>query len=195
MPTAHRRDQTEQPITLRARRRAGNAHATDGVADQSRRNTIMSVFRLPASVRTHLYGATEPRGAPTLRWRQRHGHRQQLPAAVRQWLAVGTKTLPFREKEHEMPSLQQGPGSRSTFRLVLCVAGALLASGVSIISWFLRQRDYRRTLNELNNLNEQDLRELRISKADFSAIARAEAERLHNLRRRSQQSTVSRTRN
>jgi uncharacterized protein YjiS (DUF1127 family) len=94
-----------------------------------------------------------------------------------------------------MPSLQQGPGSRSTFRLVLCVAGALLASGVSIISWFLRQRDYRRTLNELNNLNEQDLRELRISKADFSAIARAEAERLHNLRRRSQQSTVSRTRN
>jgi hypothetical protein len=87
-----------------------------------------------------------------------------------------------------MPSSQQGPRGRSTFHLVSRAAAALLASGVN---WFLRRRDYRRTLNELHNLNEMDLRELRISKADFSAIATAEAERLYKLRRGSQPSTGS----
>jgi uncharacterized protein YjiS (DUF1127 family) len=90
-----------------------------------------------------------------------------------------------------MPSSQQSPRGRSAFYLISCTAAALLASGASIVNWFLRRRDYRRTLNELHNLNETDLRDLRISKADFSAIATAEAERLHKLRRGSQPSTGS----
>jgi hypothetical protein len=90
-----------------------------------------------------------------------------------------------------MPSSQQGSRGRSTFHLISCAAAVLLACGASIVNWFLRRRDYRRTLNELHNLNELDLRELRISKADFSAIATAEAERLHKLRRGLQPSTGS----
>jgi hypothetical protein len=160
-----------------------------------RRNTIMRFFRLPASVRAQLYGETKPRGAPAvrLRRRRRYGRHQQPPAAVRLSLAAGTKTFlfRFREKEHEMPSLQNGPESRFIFRLMSCAAAALLTSGMWIATWFQRRRDYRRTLNELHALSEQDLRELRISGADFNAIARAEAKRVHELRRGSQLSNRS----
>jgi hypothetical protein len=150
----------------------------------------MGDFKLPASV--HLDGAIRPGRAPAVRLhRRRYGRRQRPAAAVHLWLAAGTKTflLRFREKDHEMPSLQQGPRSRSTFHLMSCVAAALWASAESIVNWFLRRRDYCRTLNELHNLDEPDLRDLRISKADFSAIAWAEAERLCELRRGSRPST------
>lgn len=54
---------------------------------------------------------------------------------------------------------------------------------VSVSGWFLRWRDYHRTLNELECFTERDLRELRINKADFVAIAWDEAARRHELRR------------
>jgi hypothetical protein len=164
-----------------------------GVADPSGRNTTMRVFKLPAFVRVQLYGATKPRAAPAvrLRRRRRYGRHQQPPATVRLWLAAGTFLLRFRQKEREMPSLQPGPGSRSIFRLMSCAAAALLTSGTLVADWFLRRRDYRRTLGELRRLSEPDLRELRISAADFSAIAWAEAERLHELRSGSQLSNGS----
>jgi uncharacterized protein YjiS (DUF1127 family) len=59
-----------------------------------------------------------------------------------------------------------------------------LAFGVSVADRFLRWRCYRRMLNELANLSERELRELRISKADFDTIAADEAERRHRLKRR-----------
>jgi uncharacterized protein YjiS (DUF1127 family) len=90
-----------------------------------------------------------------------------------------------------MPSLQPSPRSRSIYRLMSGATAALLASGVSVAHCFVRWRDYRRTLNELHNLSELDLRELRISKADFNAIAWGEAQRLHELRRGSQPSNGS----
>jgi uncharacterized protein YjiS (DUF1127 family) len=90
-----------------------------------------------------------------------------------------------------MRSLEKRPRNRSTFRLISCAATALLAYGASIVNWFLRRLDYRRTLNELHNLSDADLRDLRISKTDFNAIAWAEAERLHELRHGSRSSTGS----
>jgi hypothetical protein len=189
---AHRSDQTKRPITVCAL--VGVRDATDRGRKSNPKEHDMLVFRLPVSVRGHLCGAAEPLGAPIVRLhRRRHGGHQQPPVAVRPWSAAGTKTflLRFREKEHEMPSLQQRPRSRSTVRLISSAAAALFASGASIVNWLLRQRDYRRTLNELHNLSELDRRELRISKADFAAIAWAEAERLHELRRGSQPSIGS----
>jgi hypothetical protein len=156
-----------------------------GVADPNRRNAIMRVFprfRSCAPLRRNqtvrcascsITSATMLSTSPT------------TASGVRLWLAAGTKTflLRFREKEHEMPSLQPGPGSRSTFLLMSCAAAVQLTSGVSIANWFLRQLDYRRTLHELHGLSERDLRGLRVNQADFSAIAWAEAKRLHELRR------------
>jgi uncharacterized protein YjiS (DUF1127 family) len=161
-----------------------------GAADASRRNTTMRDFKLPASVQ--LYGAFKQGRASAVRLHRRQRHRRPA-ATVPLWLAAGTKTflLRFREKEHEMRSLEKRPRNRSTFRLISCAATALLAYGASILSWFLRRLDYRRTLNELHNLSDADLRDLRISKTDFNAIARAEAERLQELRHGSRSSTGS----
>jgi uncharacterized protein YjiS (DUF1127 family) len=69
------------------------------------------------------------------------------------------------------------------YRLTSCAAAALLAFGRSTANWFLRWRDYRRTLNELESLSESDLRDMRISKADFDAIAWEEAKRGHQSKR------------
>jgi uncharacterized protein YjiS (DUF1127 family) len=68
-------------------------------------------------------------------------------------------------------------------RLTSCAAAALLAFGRSVVNWFLRWRDYRRTLNELESLSESDLPDMRISKADFNAIAWEEAARRHKSKR------------
>jgi uncharacterized protein YjiS (DUF1127 family) len=65
------------------------------------------------------------------------------------------------------------------YRLTSCAAAALLVFGRSVANWFLRWRDYRRTLNELDGLGESDLRDMRISKAEFNAIAWEEAKRRH----------------
>jgi uncharacterized protein YjiS (DUF1127 family) len=70
------------------------------------------------------------------------------------------------------------------YRLMSCAAASLLAFGGSVADRFLRWRCYRRMLNELANLSERELRELRISKADFNTIAADEAERRHRLRHR-----------
>jgi uncharacterized protein YjiS (DUF1127 family) len=67
-------------------------------------------------------------------------------------------------------------------RLTSCAATALLAFGRSVTNRFLRWRDYRRTLNELESLSESDLPDMRISKADFNAIAWEEAARRHKSR-------------
>jgi uncharacterized protein YjiS (DUF1127 family) len=70
------------------------------------------------------------------------------------------------------------------YRLMSCAAASLLAFGVSVANRFLRWRCYRRILNELETLSESELRELRISKADFNTIAVDEAERRDRLKRR-----------
>jgi uncharacterized protein YjiS (DUF1127 family) len=64
-------------------------------------------------------------------------------------------------------------------RLTSRTAAALLTFARSVANRFLRWRDYRRTLTELESLSERDLRDMRISKADFNAIAREEAKRRH----------------
>jgi uncharacterized protein YjiS (DUF1127 family) len=69
------------------------------------------------------------------------------------------------------------------YRLTSCTAAALLAFGRSVANRFLRWRDYRRTLNELESLSERDLRDMRISKANFDAIAWEEAKRRHKSKR------------
>jgi uncharacterized protein YjiS (DUF1127 family) len=63
------------------------------------------------------------------------------------------------------------------YHLASCTAAALLAFGRSVAHRFLRWRDYHRTLNELESLSERDLQDMRISKADFNAIAWEEAKR------------------
>jgi uncharacterized protein YjiS (DUF1127 family) len=80
------------------------------------------------------------------------------------------------------------------YRLVSCTASVPLAFGLPVVDWFLRWRDYRRALNELENLSESDLRDLRISEADLSGIAWDEAARRHALRRRLPLQTGSRGR-
>lgn len=65
------------------------------------------------------------------------------------------------------------------YRLTSYAAAPLLAFGRSVANWFRGWRDYRRTLNELESLSESDLRDMRIRKADFNAIAREEAKRGH----------------
>jgi uncharacterized protein YjiS (DUF1127 family) len=67
------------------------------------------------------------------------------------------------------------------YRLTSCAAAPLLAFGRSVTKGFLRWRDYRRMLKELESLNESDLRDMGISKADFDAIAWEEAKRRHKL--------------
>jgi uncharacterized protein YjiS (DUF1127 family) len=43
---------------------------------------------------------------------------------------------------------------------------------VSVVRRLARWRNYHRTLNQLERLNEEDLRDLAINKTDFDAIAR-----------------------
>jgi uncharacterized protein YjiS (DUF1127 family) len=65
------------------------------------------------------------------------------------------------------------------YRLTSCAAAPLLAFGRSVANGFVRWRDYRRTLKELESLSESDLRDMGISKADFNAIAWEEAKCRH----------------
>jgi uncharacterized protein YjiS (DUF1127 family) len=65
------------------------------------------------------------------------------------------------------------------YRLTSSTAAALLAFGRSVAHRVLRWRDYCRTLNELESLSERDLQDMRLSKADFNAIAWEEAKRRH----------------
>jgi uncharacterized protein YjiS (DUF1127 family) len=69
------------------------------------------------------------------------------------------------------------------YRLMSWAAAQLVALSVAVASRFLRWRCYRAILNELENLSESELKDLRISKADFRAIALDEIERRHPLKR------------
>jgi uncharacterized protein YjiS (DUF1127 family) len=67
------------------------------------------------------------------------------------------------------------------YRLMSCAVAPLLAFSASVASRFVRWRCYRRILTELESLSESELRDLRISKADFRTIALDEVERRHRL--------------